>query len=239
MRIVLVRLSALGDIVHTWPLAEAAGGGRRAEPPHHLGGGGIAAKRLVEGHPAVDTVLTVATRRWRRRPLSADTRSRLSILRSRFHELQPDLGHRSPGCPQVSLGDPPDGRARDESGLSRPWRREVLAGSGLHLHRGRQPGQQTRRGHQPRVGAGGRGHAARSHSQPRRRAGCCRQLAEPDADRGPGTGLRRPAPGCWTNRESGSRLEDLATVGALDRRQRACGLQSCGARVRKTVPERW
>ena len=72
MRIVLVRLYALGDIVHTWPLAEALAG---AGPSHHITWVvEESLKTLVEGHPAVDTVLTVATRRWRRRPLSADTR---------------------------------------------------------------------------------------------------------------------------------------------------------------------
>ena len=57
MRIVLVRLSALGDIVHTWPLAEAI---RGIDPKAHLTW--TVEERLlplVEGHPAVDTVITV------------------------------------------------------------------------------------------------------------------------------------------------------------------------------------
>jgi len=126
MRIVLVRLSALGDIIHTWPLAEALAG---AGPSHHITWVVEEPfKPLVEGHPAVDTVLTVATRRWRRRPLSADTRSRLSILRSRFHELHPDLAIDPQGVLKSALVTRLTG-APGRVGLSRPWRREVLAGS--------------------------------------------------------------------------------------------------------------
>ncbi len=125
MRIVLVRLSALGDIVHTWPLAEEL---RRAQPKMHLTWVVEEPLRpLVEGHPAVDAVLTVATGQWRRQPLSADTRSRLSILRSRFHELQPDLAIDPQGVLKSALVTRLTG-AHERVGLARPWRREILSG---------------------------------------------------------------------------------------------------------------
>ena len=55
MRIVLVRLSALGDVVHTWPLASALA---TARPPVHLTWVVEEPLRiLVEGHPAVDSVV--------------------------------------------------------------------------------------------------------------------------------------------------------------------------------------
>ena len=70
MRVVLIRLSALGDIIHTWPLAEAL---RLADPSIHLTWVVEAPFRpLVEGHPAVDAVLTVRTKAWRRRLCTSD-----------------------------------------------------------------------------------------------------------------------------------------------------------------------
>ncbi len=125
MRVVLVRLSALGDIVHTWPLADEL---RRAQPKMHLTW--VVEEPLlplVEGHPAVDAVLTVATGQWRRQPLSASTRSHLSILRSRFHELQPDLAIDPQGILKSALVTRLTG-APERIGLTRPWRREIIAG---------------------------------------------------------------------------------------------------------------
>ncbi len=89
MRVVLVRLSALGDIVHTWPLAVAL---READPRLNISWVVEEPFRpLVEGHPAVDAVFTTRTRAWRRSPLSASTRAEIAISRPKFHELQPDL----------------------------------------------------------------------------------------------------------------------------------------------------
>ena len=69
MRVVLTRLSAFGDIVHTWPLAAALGAAG-----HEVGWVvEEELRQLVEGHPAVGRVFAVATRRWRRSPLSPAT----------------------------------------------------------------------------------------------------------------------------------------------------------------------
>jgi heptosyltransferase-1 len=125
MRAVLVRLSALGDVVHTWPLADAL---RAARPDLHLT---WAVEEplapLVVGHPAVDAVITTATRRWRQRPLTAATRAEVAILRGRFQELQPDLAIDAQGTVKSALITRWT-RAPRRVGLARPWRRELLAG---------------------------------------------------------------------------------------------------------------
>jgi lipopolysaccharide heptosyltransferase I len=125
MRIVLVRLSALGDIVHTWPLAEAI---RAARPDAHLTWVVEAPfAPLVDGHPAVDAVLTTATRRWRKRPFAASTGAEIGSLKSRFHELAPDLAIDAQGTFKSAAVTHWTGAPR-RVGLARPWRRELIAG---------------------------------------------------------------------------------------------------------------
>ena len=87
VRVVLVRLSALGDIVHTWPLACALA---ETEPRPHLSWVvEESLKPLVDGHPAVDAVFTVRTGRWRKRPVSIITRSEVAAFKTRLRELDP------------------------------------------------------------------------------------------------------------------------------------------------------
>jgi len=125
MRIVLVRLSAFGDIVHTWPLACAL---REAQPGLHLSWVVEEPFRpLVEGHPAVDSIMTTRTRRWRRRPWSPHTRAEITALKSRFHELQPDVALDSQGVLKSAMVTRWTGAPR-RVGLARPWRRELLPG---------------------------------------------------------------------------------------------------------------
>jgi heptosyltransferase-1 len=60
--LLLVRLSALGDIVHTWPLAEALGRSRRFRVAW------LVEERflpLVALHPSVETAIPMASKRWR------------------------------------------------------------------------------------------------------------------------------------------------------------------------------
>ena len=55
MRVVLIRLSALGDIIHSWPLAQAL---RAARPEMHLSW--VVESPfvpIVDGHPAIDAVI--------------------------------------------------------------------------------------------------------------------------------------------------------------------------------------
>ena len=125
MRVVLVRLSALGDIVHTWPLACALAA---SKPRPHLSW--IVEeplKMMVEGHPAVDAVFTTRTGRWRRRPWAASTRSEVAAFKTRLRELQPDLVIDPQGTTKSAMVVRWSGAER-RIGLARPWRRERLAG---------------------------------------------------------------------------------------------------------------
>jgi heptosyltransferase-1 len=125
VRIVLVRLSALGDIVHTWPLAVALAA---CDPRPHLSWVVEESfKPLVEGHPAVDAVFTTNTRKWRRHPLASSTRLEVAGLKSRLHELQPDLVLDPQGTVKSAMISRWTGAGR-RVGLARPWRREQLAG---------------------------------------------------------------------------------------------------------------
>ena len=125
MRVVLIRLSALGDIIHSWPLAVAI---RQGRPDVHLTWVVERAMApLVDGHPAVDAVITVDTRRWRRTPIAARTRAELAMLRSRFAELDPDLAIDAQGTLKSALVTR-SSRAGRRVGLARPWRRELIAG---------------------------------------------------------------------------------------------------------------
>jgi heptosyltransferase-1 len=125
MRVVLVRLSALGDIVHTWPLAVAI---RSARPDVHLTW--VVEEPLaplVNDHPDVDAVMTAATGRWRKRPFSARTRAEAATLRGRFNELQPELTIDAQGTLKSAVVTRWTGSKR-RIGLAKPWRRELVAG---------------------------------------------------------------------------------------------------------------
>ncbi len=124
-RIALIRLSALGDVVHTWPLAE---GLRECSPTLHLTWVVEEALRdLVEGHPAVDQVITVATKRWRHSPLSSQTRAEIAHLRKQFGDLRADICLDPQGVVKSAIIARACGAAT-RIGLARPWRRELLAG---------------------------------------------------------------------------------------------------------------
>jgi heptosyltransferase-1 len=125
MRIVLVRLSALGDIVHTWPLASTLAASEAK--PHISWVVEEPLRFLVEGHPAVDSIFTTRSSRWRRRPLAATTRSDVATLKTKLHELQPNLAIDPQGTVKSALVVRWTG-AEQRVGLARPWRRERLAG---------------------------------------------------------------------------------------------------------------
>lgn len=79
MRILLIRTSALGDIVHCLPVLAAL----RAARPESLPGTGPETRiawlaeqvwsPLLEGHPDLDAVFTVRTKGWRKKPLAPAT----------------------------------------------------------------------------------------------------------------------------------------------------------------------
>ncbi|MEI8241352.1 MAG: lipopolysaccharide heptosyltransferase I, partial [Actinomycetota bacterium] len=70
MRILIVKLSALGDIIHALPVLDYL---RQAVP-------GVEIdwvveeqnKAILEGHPLIRNVISVNTRTWRKAPFSAD-----------------------------------------------------------------------------------------------------------------------------------------------------------------------
>jgi heptosyltransferase-1 len=125
VRIVLVRLSALGDIVHTWPLACALAASETR--PHLSWVVEEPLRALVEGHPSVDSVFFTRTGRWRRRPLATSTRSEVAALKTRLRELEPDLAIDPQGTSKSAMVVRWTG-AEQRIGLARPWRRERLAG---------------------------------------------------------------------------------------------------------------
>jgi heptosyltransferase I len=86
MKILIVRLSAMGDIVHTLPLAANA---RRA---------GVEVGWLVErsyagvleGNPSIDRLFVAETRSWRRNPLGTTTRRDLDKLSADLADFHAD-----------------------------------------------------------------------------------------------------------------------------------------------------
>ena len=108
-RILIVRTSAMGDIVHTLPLARAL---RRRFPAARIGW-------VVERHfaplladfTAVDDVLEIALRDWRRRPLARATWKELATFLRRLHAFAPEVvidamgNHKSALIAAISLAD--------------------------------------------------------------------------------------------------------------------------------------
>ncbi|HEV8628917.1 MAG TPA: glycosyltransferase family 9 protein [Thermoanaerobaculia bacterium] len=87
--ILLLRTSALGDVVHCLPVAAAL---RRALPAVRLGW--VVEEPflpLVASHPAVDEAIPVALRRWRRSPLAADTRREVAAFLRRLRGFRAEL----------------------------------------------------------------------------------------------------------------------------------------------------
>ncbi|HUO86842.1 MAG TPA: lipopolysaccharide heptosyltransferase I [Thermoanaerobaculia bacterium] len=88
-RILLVRTSAMGDVVHALPVAAALA---RHRPGATIGWVVEEAYApLLTGHPAVDEVLPVRLKRWRRRPFAASTLGELAALRRAFARFRPDV----------------------------------------------------------------------------------------------------------------------------------------------------
>jgi heptosyltransferase I len=87
MRILIVRLSAMGDVIHALPLALNA----------HMGGasvGWLVDRRyggLLAGNPCIERLFLADTRRWRREPLSLSVLRELAGLRKALREFAPDI----------------------------------------------------------------------------------------------------------------------------------------------------
>jgi heptosyltransferase-1 len=121
--LLLTRLSALGDIVHTWPLAQALSSSFRVF--------WLVEERflpLVAPHPAVTQAIPVATRRWRKAPFSLTTWRQGRAAWERIRAL----------CPEVAVD--PQGLLKSAAwawlagvprrlGFAATHRREGLAGA--------------------------------------------------------------------------------------------------------------
>ena len=138
MNLLLVRTSALGDIVHCLPVATAL---RGRYPEARLGWVVEEAfAPLLEGHAGLDEIVPVATRRWRRAPLAAATRCELAALRRRLRSFGADIvldlmgNHKAgviarlSGCPR-RLGARRQDRREPSSAL---WLTEQAPVHGLH-----------------------------------------------------------------------------------------------------------
>ena len=127
-RIALVKLSALGDVVHTLPVATAL---RAALPTARLAW--IVERReaaLLHGHPALDVVIEVDTRAWRRArgPAAAVGALRaLAALRRRLRVERFDVALDLQGLLKSGVITAATG-ASTRIGFGRGWSRETLSG---------------------------------------------------------------------------------------------------------------
>lgn len=86
MRVLIVKMSALGDIIHALPVLDYL---KQASP-------GIEIdwvveepfKEALEGNPLISRLHTVKTRVWRKRPLAADTRREIGELKEVLRSLE-------------------------------------------------------------------------------------------------------------------------------------------------------
>jgi heptosyltransferase I len=114
MRLLIVRLSAMGDLIHALPLAENA---------HAAGAtvGWLVERQfagMLEGNPHCARVFVADTKRWRRRPLASETLQEIRGLRRTIRDFAPDLSIEAQGLWKSALlaraaGSPVIGFARE------------------------------------------------------------------------------------------------------------------------------
>ncbi|MEO8504804.1 MAG: glycosyltransferase family 9 protein [Acidobacteriota bacterium] len=130
-RILLIRTSALGDVVHALPVLTAL---RRALPRARLGWvveSGFAP--LLEDHPDLDEILRVDLRSWRKSLFQASTRHEISKAKSQLRDFRADvaldlMGNHKGGALAWLSG------ARRRIGLRRADRREPSSAVWLNEH---------------------------------------------------------------------------------------------------------
>ena len=129
MKVLIVRLSAMGDIIHALPLALNA----------RMGGatvGWLADRRyggLLAGNPSIERLFLADTRRWRRNPFSPSHWKEIASLRKALLEFQADATLDAQGLWKSALLARLSGAT--VVGFSSRSRREpssaVLAGKGI------------------------------------------------------------------------------------------------------------
>jgi len=134
MRILLVRTSALGDVVHCLPVLTAL---RRHRPQARIGWVVEEAMApLLAGHPDLDELLVVRLRAWRRRPLAPTTLREVGRFFGAVEHLAPEVvldlmgNHKGGLLAALTLAD-------HRLGLARPFRREPT--SAVWISRGVEP----------------------------------------------------------------------------------------------------
>ncbi|MFZ4855527.1 MAG: lipopolysaccharide heptosyltransferase I [Desulfuromonadaceae bacterium] len=89
MRILIVKLSALGDIIHALPVLDYL---RQAAPGAEIDW--IVEEQnqaILQGHPLIGNVITVNTRKWRKAPFSVDTRREAGEIVRRLRSASYDM----------------------------------------------------------------------------------------------------------------------------------------------------
>ena len=121
MRVLIVRTSALGDVVHSLPVLTIL---RRALPEARIGWVVEEAfAPILEGHPWLDELLPVRLRVWRHRPVAPETRRQAARFVRRLRAFRADvaldlMGNHKGGVLGALSG------ARRRIGLERAARRE-------------------------------------------------------------------------------------------------------------------
>jgi lipopolysaccharide heptosyltransferase I len=125
-RIALIKLSSLGDVVHALPVAATL---KAARPAARLAW--VVERReaaVLQDHPALDEVIVVDTRRWRKarapRELAATVRE-VAAMRRRLRAGRFDVALDLQGLIKSSVLTAATGAPR-RIGLDRRWRREPL-----------------------------------------------------------------------------------------------------------------
>ncbi|HEX6199141.1 MAG TPA: lipopolysaccharide heptosyltransferase I [Thermoanaerobaculia bacterium] len=138
MNVLLVRTSALGDVVHCLPVLTAL---RRHLPEARIGWVvDRAFAPLLEGHPDLDEVLPVGLRAWRGRALAAGTRREARAFLRRLRAFRADVAldlmgnHKAGVLARLSgarrrIGPARAGRREPSSAL---WVNETAPARGVH-----------------------------------------------------------------------------------------------------------
>ena len=120
-RILLIRTSALGDVVHCLPVLTAL---RRRFPEARIGWVVEEAMApVLAGHPHLDELFVVRFRPWRRRLLRARTRREVAALRAALRRFAPQVALDLMGNHKAGLVARGSGAPR-RLGLERTQRRE-------------------------------------------------------------------------------------------------------------------
>ncbi|HYG62578.1 MAG TPA: glycosyltransferase family 9 protein [Thermoanaerobaculia bacterium] len=121
MRILIVRTSALGDVVHALPVLGAL---RRHFPEARIGWVVEEAMApVLAGHPDLDELLTVRLRPWGKAPFQRRTLGELRRFLAALRRFSPDVvldlmgNHKAGAISALTLG-------RRRIGAAKPWRRE-------------------------------------------------------------------------------------------------------------------